>query len=450
MSFFKRFYFLIFFISTSAYAVENINKSLIAAYLTNPKLNAERERTKAVDENLVQASSAFKPTVTISAYKSDTDSSKITTSTGSSSPSTNAQTTAKSITIEQKIFNFDDMYNYQKEKSSVEIARYTLKKVEQDVLLEAVEAYTGTLLAQKKVIFSKENLDLSEKQVELDKSRLERGIITISDLAQSESSLAAAQSNLLNTENELLIAKKNFKNVIGYDPIDLEEINNLNLTLTLPKSLEETSVSAQKENPILKISEFSLKKAEDEHKMAIAELSPTFSLSLGITDYDGYSSSVDKTKQSVAKAQASIPIYQGGKQTSLIIQKRSLLDSAELDLQTSKNIVDRDSYSAWSNYKLTISNFELTKLRVKASEIAYEGIIQEYEAGSRSTLDVITSRSILLESRVNNAISDKDRIISQFKLLSSIGSLTAKNLALETKLYDPNDYPNKSWIRHIF
>ncbi len=116
MSFFKKFYFLIFFISTSAYAVENINKSLIAAYLTNPKLNAERERTKAVDENLVQAFSAFKPTVTISAYKSDTDSSKITTSTGSSSPSTNAQTTAKSITVEQKIFNFDDMYNYQKEK----------------------------------------------------------------------------------------------------------------------------------------------------------------------------------------------------------------------------------------------------------------------------------------------------------------------------------------------
>ncbi len=56
--------------------------------------------------------------------------------------------------------------------------------------------------------------------------------------------------------------KKNFKNVVGYDPVDLEEINNLNLTL--PKSLEETSAFAQKENPILKISEFSLKKAEDD------------------------------------------------------------------------------------------------------------------------------------------------------------------------------------------
>ncbi len=103
MRFFKKFYFLFFLISSSAYAVENINKSLISAYLTNPKLNAERERTKAVDENLVQAFSAFKPTVTISAYKSDTDSSKITTSTGSSSPSTNAQTQQNQLLLNKNI-----------------------------------------------------------------------------------------------------------------------------------------------------------------------------------------------------------------------------------------------------------------------------------------------------------------------------------------------------------
>jgi len=109
MSFFKKFYFLFFFISTSAYAVENINKSLIAAYLTNPKLNAERERTKAVDENLVQAFSAFKPTVTISAYKSDTGRSKTTSSTKSSSPASYAETAAKSIMIGHKMFKVDNM-----------------------------------------------------------------------------------------------------------------------------------------------------------------------------------------------------------------------------------------------------------------------------------------------------------------------------------------------------
>jgi len=449
MIFFKKIFFLIvLLIASEAFAEENIIKSLSSAYLKNPKLNAERERAKAVDENLVQASSAFKPTITISAYKSDTDNTGVTTASGANSSSTNAQTTAKSLTIEQKIFNFNDMYNYEKEKSSVQIARYNLQKIEQEVLLDSVDSYLGTLLAQNKVDIYKDALNLSEKQVELDKSRLDRGIITIADLAQSESALAAVQSYLLSAENDFLISKKSFKNTIGYEPVDLKEVDNLNLNL--PKSLEETIDYLQKDNPILKIAEFSLKKSESDYKAAVAELSPTFSLSYNITDYDGYTSSVDKTKQQVAKAQASIPLYQGGKQTSIISQKRALLDGAELDLQTAKNTVDKDAYSAWSSYKLALSNFELSKLRLKASEIAYEGISQEYESGSRSSLEVITSRAVLLDSRISFVTADKERIISQFRLLASAGSLTAKNLSLEGKLYDADEYSKSSWIRHLF
>ena len=449
MVIFIKFLFLfIFLLNNNVYAEENIVKSLSSAYLKNPKLNAERERAKAVDENLVQASSAFKPTITISAYKSDTDNQGITTASGLSSPSTNVQTTGKSLTIEQKIFNFNDMYNYEREKSSVQIARYNLQKIEQDVLLESADSYLGTLLAQNKVDIFKDILNLSEKQVELDKSRLDRGIITIADLAQSESALAAVQSYLLSAENDFLIIKKSFKNAIGYEPVDLKEVDNL--TLNLPKSLEETVNYLQKDNPILKIAEFSLKKAESDYKSSVAELSPTFSLSYNITDYDGYTTSLDKTKQQVAKAQASIPLYQGGKQTSVISQKRALLDGADLDLQTAKNTVDKDAYAAWSSYKLALSNFELSKLRLKASEMAYEGISQEYESGSRSSLEVITSRAALLDSRINFATADKERIISQFRLLASVGTLTAKNLSLEGKLYDADGYSKSSWIRHLF
>ena len=92
----------------------------------------------------------------------------------------------------------------------------------------------------------------------------------------------------------------------------------------------------------------------------------------------------------------------------------------------------------------------MSKLRVKASEIAYEGISQEYESGSRSSLEVITSRAALLDSRINFATADKERIITQFKLLASVGILTAKNLSLEGKLYDADGYSKSSWIRHIF
>lgn len=321
-------------------------------------------------------------------------------------------------------------------------------KISKEVLLEASDAFIGVILSQKKLLISKDNLSLSEKQVEVDKGRLEKGLITITDLAQSESSLAAAQSNFLNAENELLINTINFKNVIGYDPKNLEEISNVNFSI--PKSLQDTIDLAQKNNATLKISEFSLKKAQEDYKSAVAELGPSFKLSYGITDYDDYSSSFDKTKQSLAKAEVSIPLYQGGKQNSVINEKKANLEGAQLDLQSTKNLIDKESYVVWSNYRLALSNFELSKARLKASEIAYEGIVQEYETGTRTTLDVITSRASLLDSRLSNVNSEKERILSQYKLLLVTGSLTAKDLSLETKIYDPDSYPGNSWIRHIF
>ena len=74
---------------------------------------------------------------------------------------------------------------------------------------------------------------------------------------------------------------------------------------------------------------------------------------------------------------------------------------------------------------------ESVKLQVKAAEIANEGITAEYESGKgRSTLDVIQSNSILLNSQVSLANSERNYLLSQFKLLESVGLLTTKHLQI--------------------
>ena len=75
---------------------------------------------------------------------------------------------------------------------------------------------------------------------------------------------------------------------------------------------------------------------------------------------------------------------------------------------------------------------ESIRSQVKAAEIANEGITLEYESGnSRTTLEVIQSRTILLNSRIDLASSERNFLISQFDVLSSIGRLTAKHLNLK-------------------
>ena len=88
--------------------------------------------------------------------------------------------------------------------------------------------------------------------------------------------------------------------------------------------------------------------------------------------------------------------------------------------------------NAWSSYQSSKSVLDSIRSQVKAAEIANEGITLEYESGSsRSTLEVIQSRSILLNSRINLASSERNFLISQFDLLLTIGRLSSKHLNLK-------------------
>ena len=72
---------------------------------------------------------------------------------------------------------------------------------------------------------------------------------------------------------------------------------------------------------------------------------------------------------------------------------------------------------------------EATKAQLKAAEIANEGISLEYDSGStRTTLELIQSRSLLLEARIAFARSERDFIISQFDLVRQLGSLSIKSI----------------------
>ena len=68
----------------------------------------------------------------------------------------------------------------------------------------------------------------------------------------------------------------------------------------------------------------------------------------------------------------------------------------------------KNATNVWSEFLLKKSELDLAKAQLQAAEIAYEGIIQEYENGSRDTLDVLNSRSLLLIARLNFA--DIERI----------------------------------------
>ena len=211
-----------------------LSEALLEAFINNPDLNAERENIKVSEEDLKISKGNYLPSITISGSKSQEDTNKLTNRAGNDVTVNDVNPLTKSIIIEQTLLDFSINADFQKNKIGINLAGIKLLKKEQEILLKAIEAYSGLILADQKSKINQRSLNLLERQVETDRARLERGQITLSDLAQSEASFAEAQANFIQSKNEIISNKLNYENVIG----PISNINslekNFNINFVLP------------------------------------------------------------------------------------------------------------------------------------------------------------------------------------------------------------------------
>ena len=422
---------LIIVLQTNSLAA-NLSQALLEAYTNNAELNAERENINVSKKNLDISKSEFLPTITLKGSKSSEDTSKLTNQDGTGATVTDVNPETRSVKIEQKIFQgFGGVADYEKNKIGLVLADAKLLQTEQKILLKAVEAFSGLIFAKEKFSINKRNVNLSERQVETDRIRLDRGQVSVADLAQSESSLAGSQAKFIQAKNNVITAKLNYENIIG--PIqDSSDLNkNINLNLKIPLTLENAIQLSKTNNPDLIIAKLEYEQSKRDVKIAQSDLAPSATLSFESKETDDLSSTYDQQNKETVEATITWPIFSGGKNYAELSKSKNLRNRKKLLFDNALKVNDTNVASAWSNMKSNGSLLKSVKLQVKAAEIANEGITAEYESGKgRSTLDVIQSNSILLNSKISLANSEREYLLSQFRFLQSVGILSANYLGL--------------------
>ena len=421
--------FTLFSIFSNLHSEENLKFYIEKALKNNLQLNAERKIFESAKQDKNISRSEFLPSVTITGDQSSSTLTNRTNQSGTSLADTNLDAESKTFSVEQKIFSgFKGLNTFKKSELETQRANFLLKKVEQQTILNATSAYSDLIFKLKSEKFNLLNVNLFERQVESDSARLQKGEITLTDLAQSESSLAGANADLIKAETELLASRMNFERVTREKAPDLENLNE-KINLILPETLDDSIELANLNNIDLLTSQLDYEIAIKDLNIERARLSPSATINYSKSENKDLSSTINETDQETVKATITWPIIKGGKNISSI--KKSSFDKQryQLILQDTKNKIITDTSNSWSNYQSSKSILKATIAQLKAAEIANEGITQEYDSGNtRTTLELIQSRSLLLDARIASARAERDFIVSQFEIAKKLGSLSIKSL----------------------
>ena len=419
----------LFFSISHLQARDNLIFYIEKALENNLQLNAERKNFESAKQDKNISRSEFLPSITLSGDQTSTTSTNRTNQSGSSLADSNSDTESKKITVEQKIFSgFKGLNTFKKTELETQKANLSLKKIEQQTILNTTSTYFDLIFKSKNEKFNLSNVNLFQRQVDSDSARLQKGEITLTDLAQSESSLAGARASLINAKTELLSSKTNFERVTREKTPDL---NNLidKVSLILPNSFVESLEIANSNNVDLLISNLDYEISVKELNIERARLSPSASLNYSKSENSDFSSTIDETDQETVKATITWPIIKGGENISSIKKSSYNKQRYQLIFQDTKNRINTEISNAWSKYQSSKSVLEATKAQLKAAEIANEGITLEYDSGNtRTTLELIQSRSLLLDARIAFARSERDFVVSQFELAKQLGSLSLKSI----------------------
>ena len=420
----------IFFFFANVFAENNLKFFVDSALKNNLELNAERKNQKSIKQNLNISKSEFLPSLTISGDQTSSQSTNKTNQSGVSLSDSNLDSKSKTISVDQKIFQGFKGYNsFKKSELELEQANFKLKKTTQKTILDTTSAYYDFIFKSKNEKFNISNVNLFELQVESDSARLQKGEITLTDLAQSESSLAGANANLIKAKNELLASRVNFERITRKKAPNPNDLNEL-ISINLPKTLQEAINVAKLSNSDLLIAKLDYQISKKKLNIEKARLSPSASINYSKSENKDFSSTIDQLDQESVKATVTWPIIKGGENISSIKKSSLNKQRALLLAEDAENKVVTNATNAWSKYQSSQSVLRAVEAQLKAAEIANEGIILEYDSGNtRTTLDVIQSTSLLLDARISFAKAERDYIISKFELAFQLGTLSLNSIS---------------------
>jgi outer membrane protein len=407
----------------TAAQAQSITQALTAAYSYAPDLQSAVLDAKSRAENIVQAKSRKLPT--IGASVNGTYNWNIAGGQFQDSTSLNA-----GLSYNQTLFdNFQTEAQIEAARAGAEIAEYQIRNTEQNVLLNVVQAYMSVLSDRQLVGLRQENVNFYNTQLSSARDRLEVGEGTRIDVAQANARLAQGQAAYQAAVNSLEVSEATFQRYVGQAPRDLQSSHSF--ARLIPNSLQSAIAEAESGHPAILTAKAAIRAAQAGSDAAQGAFGPTIDVTGSIGASDG--TSRQGTPQAVSgqvRLNISVPIYAGGALGSGVRQANLDQIRSEVDAMSVYDQIREAVISAWAGIQNADAQIQAAQSAVSAGQEVVNGVIQERDLGTRTTLDVLNAQAELISAREGLINASSSKVIATFSLLASIGRLTAGDLGL--------------------
>ncbi len=421
-------------ISAKAHAI-SLYDALSQAYTSNSQLKAiQEDYITAIQKYPETLSNEFLPSVNA---VSSLNSIKDKTTNTIQQNSTQYQ---KSLQVKQNVFaGGSSSANLASTKYAIDAAKLKYISDEQKFLLDATVTYINVIISKEKLEASKAFVSSVQKQYEAAQEKLKVGEATQTQVAAAKAGKFRAQLQEANNNAAYKTAISSFISTFGVEPAD---IHMPEVPSDLPETYEVFEKLAMNTSLDLRSVKANLLSTKNKVSAAKGNLLPSVDISVQANRMDNkYENTLNKTvaqNSYTTGISLTIPIIpNGGAEHSRIRQAKSQLRKLVYSKEYYEKAIKTQIIQHWEQYNAAKLAIEFAKSAVEAKQMELDGIKSMYHVGLKTMIDVLDAEKEFYNTAVENITTKEQLIKAAFTIKSDLAQLTAKNLGLNIKPFDP-------------
>jgi outer membrane protein len=403
-----------------------LKECLDLALKNNPTISLNREKVQELVQDYNIARSGLFPAISLTAYANWLDSGRLSPGGGATTTLLFGQENLALAKVKQTLFDgFKTYYDMKGAKIGKQSQEEAVRGTRQEVLSQVYQAYYRLLEAKETLGVAQESKKQREGFRNMAEELLKAGKVVKLDFLRSDAQVIDAEQTIVQSQNNIILAKKILKKVMGLQ--DEQEIDISGETpKTSPEPLDESALwdKVKEKNSDIRRINLELERTKTSISSARSGYFPEISFQAGygyrnrdvggtadeytygfFLEYSIFSGGI--TKARVEKAQS---VY-----FQLQDSRRALLDQLRVDLN-----------SALSQIRDALKGMESAQSSIGVNQEAYDATMAMYQAGKLTSLDVLTAQINLINSKASYVryLADYQTALAQLRKITGEGEMS--------------------------